>query len=406
MAINSQGSYLLSNQPHTGQQTAKGLAHHASCPAVKQVCKALGSAGKETKHYTYGSLAFGGLLFAAGAAAWSLPTLFVLFAIVCLPWRAVSFYKQKWVFYLIDFCYFVNIATLVYLLWFPDDERFESLVYAMADGPLAGALVAWQCPWVFGSGEHQVSVLMHLLPGLALFAHRYHTPPGLRGWRSISQYLPQLLRGSVTPTGQVPQLPPLTHCLLWLIVAPLLFYITWQLVYFVIVQVLCCSFIKQNGYDTSYTCLARRAAKTNNIWNRLVRRGSITRRILMYGLLQLVFTITCIMVFLPTYFSYQLAFVYQVVKVVFPVYYGSRYQMTKVPQQVFLKGMEVYHAVQRQTQEVVAAQPAPPNKVPAGLEAVAAAWHTAQAAGKGHSCAAEVALASHQVPLFRSQAVA
>lgn len=60
------------------------------------------------------------------------------------------------VFYLIDFCYFVNVATVIYLLWFPDDVRFESLVYAMSDGPLAGALVAWQCPWVFGSGEHQV----------------------------------------------------------------------------------------------------------------------------------------------------------------------------------------------------------------------------------------------------------
>lgn len=58
------------------------------------------------------------------------------------------------VFYLIDFCYFVNVATVVYLLWFPQHTGFEALVYAMSDGPLAGALVAWQCPWVFGSAEH------------------------------------------------------------------------------------------------------------------------------------------------------------------------------------------------------------------------------------------------------------
>jgi hypothetical protein len=38
-----------------------------------------------------------GLLFAAGAAAWSLPLLFVVFTAVCMPWRAVSFYRQKWV---------------------------------------------------------------------------------------------------------------------------------------------------------------------------------------------------------------------------------------------------------------------------------------------------------------------
>jgi pheromone shutdown protein TraB len=60
------------------------------------------------------------------------------------------------VFYLIDFCYFVNIVTAVFLVWFPNNAQLEALVYALADGPIAGALVAWQCPWVFGSGEHTV----------------------------------------------------------------------------------------------------------------------------------------------------------------------------------------------------------------------------------------------------------
>ena len=84
----------------------------------------------------------------------------------------------------------------------------------------------------------------------------------------------------------------------------------WVLLH--LLQVLCRSLIKQNGYETSYICLARRAAKTNNFWNRLVRRGSITRRILMYGLLQLLFTVICITVFLPTHHLYALAFAYQV----------------------------------------------------------------------------------------------
>jgi hypothetical protein len=80
----------------------------------------------------------------------------------------------------------------------------------------------------------------------------------------------------------------------------------------VYVQVLLRGFIIRHGYETSYTCLARRAAKTNNVWNRLVRRGSITRRICMYGALQLAFTVICCGVFLPTYFSYWLAITFQV----------------------------------------------------------------------------------------------
>lgn len=71
-------------------------------------------------------------------------------------------------------------------------------------------------------------------------------------------------------------------------------------------------FILAHGYETSYTCLARRAAKTNNVWNRLVRRGSIGRRICVYGGLQLAFTLISCSVFLPTYFSYGLAVALQV----------------------------------------------------------------------------------------------
>lgn len=77
-------------------------------------------------------------------------------------------------------------------------------------------------------------------------------------------------------------------------------------------QVLLRRFILAHGYETSYTCLARRAAKTNNVWNRLVRRGSIGRRICVYGALQLAFTVISCSVFLPTYFSYGLAVALQV----------------------------------------------------------------------------------------------
>lgn len=76
-------------------------------------------------------------------------------------------------------------------------------------------------------------------------------------------------------------------------------------------QVLLRRFILSRGYETSYTCLARRAAKTNNIWNRLVRRGSALRRCAVYGGLQGVFTATTLCVAVPTYFCYPLAVLLQ-----------------------------------------------------------------------------------------------
>eukprot|EP00775_Hariotina_reticulata_P009226 gene9226-9391_t len=293
------------------------------------------------------------------------------------------------VFFLIDFCYVVNLATVVYLLWFPNDVRVEALVYALADGPVAGALVAWQCPWLFGSAEHTVSVLMHLLPGLAVFAHRYYTPSSLRGWRGMRDSGLRLLQHKAGFDSVVQPAARPSHLALWLVVAPLLFYMVWQLFYFLVVQVLFRSFILRHGYDTSYTCLARRAAKTNNVWNRLVRKGSIMRRCAMYGALQLAFTVICCLVFLTTYFCFPLAFLLQVVKFVFPIYYGSKYEKTKVPQHVFLKGMQHLDVV-RQQQTAGKEEQAPKMVSAATVELCASVPTSPEGLRLRSSCAAEV----------------
>lgn len=85
---------------------------------------------------------------------------------------------------------------------------------------------------------------MHLLPGLALFAHRYHTPTGLRGLRNLAATTQQLLMlhndghaAAADLLGVVPAAEQPTPLWLWLVAAPLAFYIAWQLLYFLVVQV-------------------------------------------------------------------------------------------------------------------------------------------------------------------------
>ena len=50
-----------------------------------------------------------------------------------------------------------------------------------------------------------------------------------------------------------------------------------------VLQVCCQQYIRKHGYETSYSCLAKRAAKTNNVWNRIVRKGCKARRLCMFG---------------------------------------------------------------------------------------------------------------------------
>lgn len=72
------------------------------------------------------------------------------------------------------------------------------------------------------------SVLIHLLPGLALFAHRYAPVPEVVGhtWRRMF--------GGAGQTDLTAQTPP---GFFWVFGAPLIFYLVWQLIYALIVQV-------------------------------------------------------------------------------------------------------------------------------------------------------------------------
>ena len=50
----------------------------------------------------------------------------------------------------------VNWATVGLLLFAPGNLQLEAAVFALADGPLAAALIAWQSAWVFGSPSHVI----------------------------------------------------------------------------------------------------------------------------------------------------------------------------------------------------------------------------------------------------------
>ncbi len=66
-------------------------------------------------------------------------------------------------------------------------------------------------------------------------------------------------------------------------------------------QVCCQHYIKKHGYETSYSCLAKRAAKTNNVWNRIVRKGCKARRLCMFGKCTLVLLIAFALFYISCY---------------------------------------------------------------------------------------------------------
>ena len=195
-----------------------------------------------------GSALFGLFVFLAGACPFLLPHVFLAFCVTAIPWRLWSFAVAEPVnlFYLADYCYFVNAAAFLFLLAPPAarSARLEAAVYAMADGPIAFALIAWECAWVWSSPEHSVSVLLHLLPGLAMFAYRHL--PRLTSWQQLAACAGNLREpsrilhlGSCIADSDAGERGVLqrSEMLTWLFAVPLAFYAVWQITYFCVVQV-------------------------------------------------------------------------------------------------------------------------------------------------------------------------
>jgi hypothetical protein len=363
----------------------------------------------DARSFFWGTLGLAALAYCAGAAPWSLHLVFLAFFFVALPLRVVAFWRQRWQFFLIDYCYAAACAAAGFLLFAPDDPRIEAIVYALTEGPLAAALAAWQCRWQLGSLEHTVSTHLHLLPGLAVVAHRYAAPSGVRGWRAIGKHLSETAREAAValvaaaagarapppgprpppaerswspwskgtmmtttpittpifrlfrpPEGDLPHPPQVPQPLVvWLVLAPLGFYVAWQVAYFLVVQVACRGLILRGGYDTSYRCLARRAAKNNNVWNRMVRKGPPLRRCLAYGGLQLAFTVlSVVLLAAPAYWlGPRVGALVQVAKVAVPLWYGARYQCEfGAPKKAFDAGVRWARAQQQEEQQTKGGQ--------------------------------------------------
>jgi hypothetical protein len=279
--------------------------------AVKQAVQSQSS----PHAYFLGVILFTSIVLCLSAAPSLLPMFYLGLALFGLPYRVISFCKRRWQFYLVDFCYAANVLVIIFLLtsW-PWNTAMHpgwfALVYVVAEGPLAGALLAWQCAWIFSNIEHTLSTLIHLLPGLSLFALRH-----LVSDLSITHLL--------TSTKEM---------YLWMILGPIAFHCTWQLGYYLLVQVAFRSYILHHKLETSYRGLATRAKKSDNWLHHFIRRGSAMRRISLFGGFQLAFTLVSMVIGIASFNSFKMGVIWQVVKFGAPLWYGALYQTQKVPE--------------------------------------------------------------------------
>eukprot|EP01029_Cantina_marsupialis_P012184 TRINITY_DN2691_c0_g2_i1.p1 TRINITY_DN2691_c0_g2~~TRINITY_DN2691_c0_g2_i1.p1 ORF type:complete len:430 (+),score=95.83 TRINITY_DN2691_c0_g2_i1:94-1383(+) len=139
--------------------------------------------------------------------------------IVLLGLRFRMYKKVKYEFFMIDFCYFVNLLCLIFFVY-PHPVLFQVL-FLFANGPLATAIYTWRNSLVFHNLDKLTSLFIHIGPPLVTLTHKYYRAPDME--------YPSLFSSQV-------------------LVSAMVIYTVWQICYLLITQIL---FTRSEEYGTS-----------------------------------------------------------------------------------------------------------------------------------------------------------
>ncbi|KMS96096.1 hypothetical protein BVRB_002080 [Beta vulgaris subsp. vulgaris] len=309
----------------TKEKTKKIISEHAERIA-KQAEEHERFINKVT--YLCGVLGFGGFCFLLGARPQDVPYVYCLFYVIFVPLRWIYYKYKKWHYYLLDFCYYANTIFLVALLMYPKNEKLFMVCFSFSEGPLAWAIIVWRCSLVFNSIDKLTSVLIHLLPGLVFFTIRWWNP---------STFAAMHPEGTARRVSW-PYIEDTSYLVTWLFLVPLFAYTLWQVLYFLIVNVLRRQrLLRDPEVMTSYRELSKKAQKANNLWWRLSGLLGDQNRLLMYIAFQALFTVATVALTVPIFLSYELSVIFQILKVSAAVWNGGSFVLEVMPRQVILK---------------------------------------------------------------------
>ena len=80
--------------------------------------------------------------------------------------RFFQYRDVKFQFFMIDFCYLVNISCMVQTTFFPDNLVWFTANFGASMGPLCSAIVVWRNSLVFHCLDKLTSFFLHAFPAL------------------------------------------------------------------------------------------------------------------------------------------------------------------------------------------------------------------------------------------------
>merc|ERR1719295_686270 len=96
---------------------------------------------------------------------------------VLLTWRYISYKADKFQYFMLDFCYYVNMSVCLQYFLAPSNCVWFKINYIFAMGPLCCAIIVWRNSLVFHSLDKVTSFFLHALPPMTMHLTRWNFIP-------------------------------------------------------------------------------------------------------------------------------------------------------------------------------------------------------------------------------------
>ncbi|CAF1432886.1 unnamed protein product [Rotaria magnacalcarata] len=260
-----------------------------------------------------------------------LPLVYTVQALFLIPLRFLSYKRKSWHYSVYDLCYFVNLLTLLYLWVFPSSIILFTVCYMLSHGPLIFAIVLWRNSLVFHSLDNVTSVFIHMYPALTLFTIRWLLPINLQ-----REWYPAIAAIGLS-------IPTVTA-----IFYTVVFYLLWQLLYYVFIIYGRREKVARGLRATSYTwLLADKTSFVSRLIGKFIKGGQeegIDKlKVLVYFILQFCYMLASILPVCWWYYSNMNANVIFLCSIfAVSVYNGASFYID-VFSRCYIKSFELLH---------------------------------------------------------------
>jgi hypothetical protein len=117
------------------------------------------------------------MAFLTGGYHYLLPIVYTVKAPLLILGRVYFYWLNSMHYFCIEFCYFANLLLLLYLWVWNSEASLFTVLFAVANGPMAFAVVVFRNALVFHSLDKVTSIFIHLTPVLVSYAVRWYAAP-------------------------------------------------------------------------------------------------------------------------------------------------------------------------------------------------------------------------------------